>query len=332
VKAFFWAADEGGCAWYRCQLPAQALRDRGHEISVSMEMTDEQLADDTLPVVGQRVHNHGATTQWARWCFDQRRRTVFDADDDYFHMDPSNYLAYQEYARRTVRARLMGNSYTASVVTVATERLAELFRSVSSRVVVIPNGLPESLLSRPRPDNPKPVVGWVGSSSTLPELPIAWSAFSRVSEYGGVAQTVGIPYAHMRRSRLTVPGMRHTSWVQTERYLEAIEFDVWVAPYRHTVYNGAKFPTKALEAAFLGIPIICSDTDPYVQFVRHGVTGFIARTEADWHEYIRMLISDADMREEMGEAARQQAAEHTVEKYAHLWESVLFGRIKGFTL
>ena len=296
-----------------------------------MEMPDEQLADQDLPVVGQRVHNPGATTQWARWCF-EGRRAVFDADDDYFHMDPSNHMAFQEYARRTVRTRLMGNAYTATVVTVATERLADLFRTVSNRVVVIPNGLPESLLSRPRPDNPKPVVGWVGSSSTLPELPIAWSAFSKVPEYGGVAHTIGIPYMHMRRSRLTVPGMRHTSWVQTDQYLGAVDFDVWVAPYRHTVYNSAKFPTKALEAAFLGIPIVCSDTDPYTQFVRHGETGFVAKTEADWHEYVKMLISDADLRVQMGEAARQQAAGHTVEKYAPLWESVLFGRIKGFTL
>lgn len=328
-KAFFWSADDGGCGWYRTELTSQALSARGHEVGQSMTF-DDQFADLSVPVVGQRIHQAGPTTLWTRWC-NRGRRTVFDADDDYFHMDRTNHGAFEEYGRRGVRARLLGNAACASVVTVCSPLLGEIFAQYCSRVLVVPNGLPERYLSQPRPQNEKPVVGWVGTSSTLYELPIAWSAFSRTMEYGGVAQTVGVPYAVMRHEGLSAPGVRHTDWIPTRRYLDSINFDIWVAPYRRTAYNQAKAPTKALEAAFLGVPVVASGTDPYLDFVDHGVTGFIARSEQDWHEYIRMLIADPQLRQQMGDAARVKAAEYTTEKLAAVWETVLFGKLRGFT-
>jgi hypothetical protein len=41
--------------------------------------------------------------------------------------------------------------------------------------------------------------------------------------------------------------------------------------------------------------------------------------------YLLDLVHDADLRAEMGAAARRLAAAHTVEANGHLWESALLG-------
>src|SRR5262249_10142016 len=119
---------------------------------------------------------------------------------------------------------------------------------------------------------------------------------------------------------------RATPWVpHSMDYLRRVDFDIWVAPYRPTRFNEAKGPTKGLEAAFLGIPIVASDTEPYRNFVRHGETGLLVRRPGDWATHIRRLLVDPDLRRRMGKTARAQAADHTIDRTALLWEQALTG-------
>jgi glycosyltransferase involved in cell wall biosynthesis len=327
-KAWLWAADDAGCSWYRTKIVAQALRERGHDVQAGQRIGEGY--EDSDAFLGQRVCTPEPSTQWARMVHAPGVRTVFDADDDYWHVDSTNEVAYRFFSEPTVRTRLMANAYAADAVTVCSDVLAMILEQYCDNVQVIPNSLPAKYLDRPRPENPKPVVGWAGTSSTVFELPIAFEALKAVPDHGGVVHTVGIPYPHLRKLGLTAPGWRHTGWVQpNEAYLDTVDFDVWAAPYRSTPYNEAKGATKALEAAFLGIPIVASPIVPYRDWVVHGVTGFLASTAQEWGEYLGLLLNDADLREQMGDAARLRAQDYTIENLAPLWESALFGEEKA---
>lgn len=325
AKGFMWSADEGGCYWYRMKIVADALNERGHQISVSQTYEDSD-PDADYPVMGQRLCNPGPTQLWARWCY-QGRRTVFDADDNYFAIDRDIPGSGEFFQRSSVRLRLMANSYAATYVTVCSEMLAQLWSTYCSNVVLIPNGLPARYLQRPRPSNPRPVVGWAGTSFTIKDLELAAGALKGVAQSGrAIVHTIGPHRSEMVNTGVIGKNILNTNWVTpNEKYLDAIDFDVWVAPYRSTPYNEAKAPTKALEAAFLGIPIVASNTTPYRHFVRPGVNGFLANTPDEFAEYIRMLIEDAGLREEMSANARMIASEHTIESLAPQWERVLFG-------
>lgn len=339
AKAFAWAGDSGGCGWYRTVIVAEALRQLGHDVGHGIEFDGDAYADADA-VLGQRVHNPGSSVAWARWNFQHEKTTVFDADDDYFHMHqhPEFGAAAVEYGNPRVQARLLGNAASATYTTCATSRIAEVFAQFCDNVVVVPNGLPERYLERPAPydmtlsrdTEPKyrPVVGWAGSSFTQWELTTnVKDTLSRVDEWGGKLHVVGVPYPVMRKTGLVKPGVSVTGWVDgTANYLDTIDFDIWVAPYRQSDYNNAKVPTKALEAAFLGIPIVASATAPYRGFVKDGVTGFLVEPGGDWDTPIRELINNPGLREAMGRAAREVAVEFTIEKLAsQLWEKILFG-------
>jgi glycosyltransferase involved in cell wall biosynthesis len=114
-------------------------------------------------------------------------------------------------------------------------------------------------------------------------------------------------------------------WVPSvEEYLKRVaEWDVWVAPYRDTAFNRAKFPTKWLESSVLGIPLIASDTEAYRAVIRHGENGFLVRYEHEWGRFLKQLVDDPELRQRVGMAARGEASGSIMQALHHQWEDAV---------
>jgi glycosyltransferase involved in cell wall biosynthesis len=104
-----------------------------------------------------------------------------------------------------------------------------------------------------------------------------------------------------------------------EYYLPMTTWHVALAPLVDDEFNRSKSPLKALEAAAFGIPVVAGDAGPYRDFVVHGETGFLCRTDADWMKAIRTLGQDEELRREMGRRAREVARGFTTQAWASRW-------------
>lgn len=328
MKAFGWAADEGGCAYYRLQAPFRALAELGHTTGHAIRYTADW--DDADVIIGARVCNPGPSQRWQEWA-GRGRRLVYDVDDDYFHVDPDS-PAWSQYARQDVQRRIVQNAAAADAVTVCSPRLLEVMRAYNPRTVYVPNGLPAEILSWGRPDRGGPLVlGWAGTPATAADLATVARRLCRfLDRHPDVEMhTVGLSADEVAGAGLRHERVRVTPWVAgTEAYLQTIaeSFDVWVAPYRASMFNRAKAPTKGLEAAFLGIPIVASDIEPYARFVKQRETGLLVRQDHEWDHALHALVTDSKARVRFGRAAKElAAAEHTVESIAPQWERVLSG-------
>ena len=250
---------------------------------------------------------------------------MYDVDDDVFAMDRSN-PAWEEYAPVARRRRMAANMFVADVVTCATPVLAErVAQFTTAPPVVIRNGLPAGITRWPRLARDRLVVGWAGSSSTVGGLALVADALTRLARCRDVeVHTVGAP-EHMVREHLGSDQVRVTPWVKgTMPYLRGIDFDVWLAPYEDTAFNRAKVGTKALEAAFLGIPVIATALPGYRDLVDHGRTGWLIDDPRDWTSTVLGAVRDRDRLTAMGDTARRDVApRHTVEVIADEWEAVL---------
>jgi len=319
-----------GSGFYRAFLPGMGLSWLGHKVSVDQRLPDDREALDA--VVGCRVATPSATGGW-RKLKANGTRLILDLDDDYFHLDPTNPVAARIWTGDLQRS-LAANMALADVVTCCSEPLAAVLRDYAADVRVIPNGLPAQYLGTPRDYTAADRalnVGWAGSSSTIAELPLAARALSRIADYqrpGGVqVRLIGVGpeqamAAGMRGQRVGALG-----WVPDQRqYLAAAgEFDVWCAPYRDIAFNRAKFPTKALEAGFLGIPLVASAVGEYRSAVAHGETGFLVPPGQEhlFGRHLKLLADDADLRQRMGLAARAQASGSILQTLNQQWEAVL---------
>lgn len=330
MRVHFWAADAMGSGWYRAFLPGMGLNWLGHHVTVDQRLPDEWETLDT--VVGCRVAIPGASTTWRR-LKDHGTRLILDLDDDYFHLDPANAAACAVWTAE-LQASLAANLGLADVVTCCSEPLAAVLRDYATDVRVIPNGLPAQYLGTPRDYEAADRalnVGWAGSSSTVAELPLAARALNRIADYprpGGVSvRIVGIGPEQAMAAGLRGRRVGALGWVADQRqYLSAVgEFDVWCAPYRDIAFNAAKYPTKSLEAGFLGIPLVASAVGEYRSAVVHGETGFLVPPGQEYlfGRYLKLLADDADLRQRMGMAARARASGLILQSLNQQWEAAL---------
>lgn len=330
MRIAFWQASEDGSSWYRCEQPAQALRWRGHSVWSSKILPESQIRSADV-VVGVRVAKPGPTSVWRRMAL-MGKRLIMDFDDDYFNINPDNAHAYGFWTEPETRQSLIDNMQLAQTVTCVSGGLAAELRQYHPDVRVVPNGLHAQYLSAPRDYSPpRLTIGWAGTASTITEweVPGFVRALGRILDYcpaGGQPprlQLVGATLETAARYGLSHPRIDAVEWVDpTERYLDAVRrFDIWVAPYRDNPYNRAKFPTKALEANALGIPLIASNIEPYRArpWVAH-----LVRDHHDWGRWLKTLVDSAAARELAGIHGRASAAGFTLQgAIADQWEAVL---------
>jgi glycosyltransferase involved in cell wall biosynthesis len=57
----------------------------------------------------------------------------------------------------------------------------------------------------------------------------------------------------------------------------------------------------------MAIPVIASPVGEQKHVIRHGINGFLAETEEDWYQYLKILIKDGNLRDSMGKSGRETA-------------------------
>lgn len=198
------------------------------------------------------------------------------------------------------------------LVTVSTPALAEIFRPLARRVVVVPNYLSpqlwrEEIATRKTARQNRVRVGFVGSKNhdrdfamVVPLLKETLAKFpdSEVISFGGISNGL----EGLGRFSVIPP---HYDYIEYSRRLAATEIDIALCPLEPSQFNRCKSNIKFLEFGFLGIPGVFADLEPYRQSVIPGVTGFLCDADlASWRDALFALIENADLRGKIGKAAR----------------------------
>ncbi|MEP5762701.1 MAG: CDP-glycerol glycerophosphotransferase family protein [Litoreibacter sp.] len=81
--------------------------------------------------------------------------------------------------------------------------------------------------------------------------------------------------------------------------------DLNLAPLTDTAFNDAKSALKVFEAALHGVPTIASPSEPYRNAIQDRKTGFLARTEQEWHDALIEAVDHKTNRQKIGVAAKR---------------------------
>jgi glycosyltransferase involved in cell wall biosynthesis len=308
-----WGFGDGhACGYYRVTLPLDALAAHGHQIGTSYGWHND--ARGHRVIVGQRVSKIEALPIWRR--LRPNHRLVWETDDDLWSVDPSNLAAYWAYGASTLDAAEAAID-AAHMVTVSTQPLADLLRQRHNNVVLLPNRIDGRMLDIERPRRDRVTVGWAGGDSHLRDIGMIAGTLARYCRRNPDVRvhTIGTDF----RRALRLPG-DFTPWqAQIWDYYRALDFDIGLAPLVASTFNNAKSSIKCVEYASLGIPVIASDEPPYREFVEHGVNGFLVKRDHEWATYLNYLVADEGLRKDMGAAAKERAAEQTIQKHWHAW-------------
>lgn len=315
-----------GCGYYRIVLPFDQLRANGWDARYAAGRIPPEHEQAKI-IVGERLMFPEVLGEWRR--LGLNHRTVYEIDDDIWNIDPVNLQAYRAFSQHSIQDAVATCALMSDMVTVTTEPLAEVMRKRSGQanVKVIPNYIPARLLELERPRRDQLTIGWQGGSSHGKDLNMIAHAVRSVLDRDRSLRLhlVGCDF---RATFGVLNFARYTLWEnEPSLFYKALDFDIGLAPIESSAFNVCKSNLKCLEYAALGIPVVASDFLPYQGFVIDGVTGFLVRTQKQWRNAIRELVSDADLRESMGLKARELAAQHTIEgnwqKWAAAYEELL---------
>jgi glycosyltransferase involved in cell wall biosynthesis len=234
---------------------------------------------------------------------------VYDFDDA-IYLPQNGGRAWVERLRDP-RGVTRGFCVAAAVVLAGNEHLAAFARDAmgrgGKRVQVVPSVVDTDVLTPPRDRSPgPPVVGWVGSDSTLVYLEGIAEALAELSASGACRIVVA---AGSRRPSL--PGATYTfvPWSAAGEAELFQSLDVGLYPLDDSPWSRGKCGFKALQYMACAVPCIASPVGVLRTMVLEGGTGLIADAPSSWAPSVGTLLDDPERRRRMGQAGRHMVEE-----------------------
>ena len=111
--------------------------------------------------------------------------------------------------------------------------------------------------------------------------------------------------------------------------LQRIDIGLYPLPDEEWVLG--KSGLKAIQYMALGIPTVATAIGANFRIIENGVSGFLVNSEKEWIRALSNLIENAELRKQMGMAARKRVTElysikANTKKYMDVIESVMTGR------
>lgn len=152
-----------------------------------------------------------------------------------------------------------------------------------------------------------PTIGWIGSSWTTDYLKVVESALQKLrKEVSFNFLTIGV------KPDFRIPNINHISktWSYEEENSYISEMDIGIMPLPDNDFTRAKGGYKLYLYMAAGIPCVASPVGVNKLIIRNGENGFLASSEDEWIEALRILLSDSQLRKKMGQTGRNDALKY----------------------
>lgn len=229
-----------------------------------------------------------------------RQLDVYDFDDALLVGSAGDANRRFQWTKQE-RRRALACMRRARLVVAANKTLAAEARQVARRVEVVPSCVdPAAQPIHDHVDTGSPVIGWIGSHTTVEYLRPLLPVIERLN-------------GRERRATLVVVGadtglradwIQHRPWTVETQAADLAGFDVGVMPLPDTAWTRGKSGYKLLQYFAAGIPAVGAPVGVNSELLADG-RGIPATSDDDWQRALLELISDCDARRERGQAARR---------------------------
>jgi glycosyltransferase involved in cell wall biosynthesis len=167
----------------------------------------------------------------------------------------------------------------------------------------------QALGQRASPSRRKVVIGYASGTPTHDrDFQVAQPALRCVLEEHPEAELWIVGYLNAQFDWGSVKSrVRHIPFVPWQELpFIMVQFDINIAPLDLTSrFCRAKSEVKYIEAGLVAVPTIASRIGAFEYAICPGETGLLAETTEDWYRCLKTLVTNAGLRQEMGEQARQ---------------------------
>ncbi|MBP8959288.1 MAG: glycosyltransferase [Bacteroidales bacterium] len=230
-----------------------------------------------------------------------KRRTyiIYDFDD-------ALYLQGDQHRNAEKTALMI--KYADSIV-VSSDYLNKFVMQFNKRATVIPSPIETERIfpQENKIQNEIPVVGWTGSEWTVKYIKTIESALQRLAkEFTFKLLIVGA------NSSFNISGVNCSirPWSFEKECDNLNEMDIGIMPLPDDEFTRAKGGYKLYLYMAAGIPCVASPVGINNIIIRHGENGFLAGSEEEWINSLRILLLDSELRKTMGRTGREYAMKY----------------------
>lgn len=346
---------KSGIWYHRTEIPGRGLSKRGHsirQVAIGANIPDEFMEYPDVVVMGRIYPEHTDPLKTMKAYIKQGTKVVYDIDDDYWAVDPSNPSRFVSNVFKNQYESLIKE---ADVITTPSKVLANKIRKMVGKkkpIFICHNAIDfDDYVERPR-KNKELVIGYMGAASHWRDLAMIMPALEKLNEkhdfifaihgiVGGdfdseihtynrlLSQNVYPEQNDYYREAINfyekMKGLKmaHKPFVLPELHpikLSESDFDIGLAPLEDNEFSRGKSCIKYYEYAAVGTPCIASNVEPYKSEVNY----LAKNTTEDWYKKIEKLIVDEKFRNELAKKQQEWVKENrSLDKIAIDWELAL---------
>jgi GT2 family glycosyltransferase len=295
---------------YRVTNPLRAMRKAGLASecvwyqkynSVARYFTAAEICrlEPTTVIVQNYIHDIALAVLKDWRTLKNRPFIIYTLDDLINDLDKTN--PFRKNIPPNARSRFKYALSNCDRLVLSTDFLADTYRHFIDDIKVVPNRLEKDIwlpLNSKKRTTEKPRVGWAGGKTHEGDLILLKEIIEQTREevdwvfFGMCPETIRPLLAEFHPI---------VSMDEYPAYLASLNLDIAVAPLAMTPFNQGKSNLRLLEYGALGIPVVCTDIDPY----QNSPACRVKNSANAWVAALRERIYDADEREKEGSAMRK---------------------------
>ncbi|QDV20131.1 Glycosyl transferases group 1 [Gimesia panareensis] len=225
-------------------------------------------------------------------------KSVLDIDDAIFLRYPEKF--------QTLAAKV-------DLLIAGNQNLVDEARKYNDQVRLLPTSVITSkypLKDYSQPPPGKPVIGWTGLDTNIPNLQLVVPALNRLAEKFEFTLCI-ISATPEPIAELALDGMevRHVVWQPETEYQDLSAFDIGIMPLADDEWSRFKCGLKLLQYMALGIPAVASPVGVNAEIIEQGVNGFCAESTEGWYASLEQLLTAPELRKQIGLSGRKTVEE-----------------------
>lgn len=233
----------------------------------------------------------------------RKKPVIYHFDDPIFvpYKSPSNgYLSYLKFFGKVKEIIRLS-----SVTIVNSTHLRDYALQFNENVQRITNSFDSTIYSyKPFSGNVRPVtIGWSGSPSTIKNLDLVANPLSNLSSL------VDYKFHVIGGESVNLPNVDVTAqnWSGKTEVDDLRKMQIGLVPLPSVEWNKYKFIMKTAQYMALGIVPVGTPMASNPEVIRHGENGFLAGNDAEWVEYLSLLVKDSSLRDRLSKTAALDA-------------------------
>ena len=296
-------------------------------------VTDEVLMWADLVVIHELIDPEKIATVWA-YQIERGKKVIVDRDDMIAATKDHPYIKMHNMFNASIWRRELLK--IADHVTVTTKTIKEEVQKYNKNITILPNYLDMEVWNIPIVPNETDIVriGWAGSVTHRADIMIPLPAIKRILKEFPKTKFVFCGDDFLFQHLEDVNPMQYEYVLGTGDYYSwpnlehTLIFDIGIAPLVDNPFNHGKSNLKFLEYGMIKAAGIYSPP-AYTGTVRHGETGFIAKTPDEWYLYLKRLVTSSATRKYIAENAYKYVRRNfSIKTHIGRWEELYWSTIQ----